>query len=216
MSVKNLNRRSASLDNQMATFLVKFCNEEPHLSEVASTLFDTYIRNYGECTNSSDFYRRSMSREAFIARLKGVGFAHEVVSSPDNRKFTVFHGLGLQDQEDAKSCRLTRNIPRTVTSAATAAASVRSMPPIPQRIRSTELSALAASGGSSVTHVSVNGVVYERGLISTVRPITAFRKHTGQICTHIVTFHNPEMRHQFLTEEEAARLKAQLQRIAVG
>jgi hypothetical protein len=59
--------------------------------------------------------------------------------------------------------------------------------------------------------VCVNGVTYQKNLIATMRPIRPFQHNTTKrTMTHIVTFNNPEMKHQFVDEEQAILLKEKL------
>lgn len=57
------------------------------------------------------------------------------------------------------------------------------------------------------SHVEINGTVYSREMIATIKSIKPFKK-TGktEFCTHIVTFCNAELRHQFIVKYVADRI----------
>lgn len=60
---------------------------------------------------------------------------------------------------------------------------------------------------SKPSHIEINGTVYSREMIATIKAIKPFRK-TGktEFCSHIVTFYNAELRHQFITQDTADKV----------
>jgi hypothetical protein len=61
---------------------------------------------------------------------------------------------------------------------------------------------------SAASHVRVNGILYSKELIGTVRPIRGFKHHqTGEEMKYIVTFTNPELKHQYLGQRQGEELE---------
>lgn len=179
-------KMAANFDNQVSAFLVNFCNESSELSSVQVDLYWAYYQLYLKQTLKLDTisaYSKAMDQSSFAKRLVAAGLEStlEVIPNRFNgQRVRIIKGVALKQQPIVQKPEPSQSREAT-------------------RIRAEEL-------GNG--HIEINGTLYARELISTLKPIRGFVRFDSKTeMKAIVTFRNPELRHQFLSAEEAKRIK---------
>lgn len=192
MNNKKTNRISAGFDNQVSTFLVNHCEEATGFEETLQNLYSCYQKVHGSVIGNS-FRKTWMTDSSFKTRLVAAGLVLERRPHALHKHNWTIWVIGV------------RLKPSKPTEPVTVSYGYSGQSPAPAPI--TESTILHGEW----THVRVNGELYDRRLIARVKPIRPFEHSaTGQVMSCIVTFNNPEIKHQFITAENARDLESVL------
>lgn len=179
------NRISAGFDNQVSTFLVNHCEEDPGFEDTLQNLYAHYQKVHGSVIGNS-FRKTWMTDSSFKNKLIASGLTVEIRPHAVHKKSKTIWVKGVRIIQSAK-----------VVTAECAPVNKHYPPPVPIH-----------HVAGDFTHVRVNGELYDRRLIARVKPIRPFEHAaTGQSMAYIVTFNNAEIKHQFITLEAARELE---------
>lgn len=216
-------KKAAAFDNQINVFLTKFCREEEGLSCFLSELYHAYLQVASSLlppSGENPYETRSMGMESFKKRVRAAGIRSTLAANPRvpySTKYTVFLGLDLdqpaflfflqrkKEAHDSVADRLFEDRVRSAKKPLSAPSPLeipgRVDAPLPQAENSKE------TGSSQASAIEINGTTYDSRLIATMKKIRGFvHAARKQEMTHIVTFHNPQLGHQFVTTEDARRI----------
>ncbi len=175
------NRLSAAFDNQVSIFLVNYCEEAEGYEEKLYSLYREYQRVH-----------RSIAPPTAV----GVYSRRWMAQASFFSRLQVA-GLGVRRSVAEKQTTIwitgVRVRPKHQAVAAV----------VPQLQTQTVVV-------EKCSHIRINGTLYERELVATMKPIRPFTKHTGEVMTHILTFKNAELRHQFISTEDAKSIEQKL------
>jgi hypothetical protein len=191
-------------ENSILRFLVECCEEGPELESSGIALDAAYSRFWRQCNidsigkNDRELTATYLHNGTLYKLLVESGFVKETRESrgPKGGTFKTVWFKGVAPKDLPEPAPLSEQYPNTEEDEN---GDVPARPPA------------RAARAMRATHVRINGMIYERDMIATVRPIRGFVKaNTGETMKAIVTFNNAELRHQFVTAEEAERIEAQL------
>jgi hypothetical protein len=214
-------KRHAEEEKELQRFLVLYCDENVGLEVTGSDFCWAYTR-----ARQANLFNAFITDPRMYAMLQMAGFEKAVVFPKGIQKRVVFKGLDvkweklanalgvpvtmLKFNREAAPFDLQKKYARKLKVVPPAAPKPQpvlvSKPPAPTEDPAGDVPVEPSRKPAPVaaTHVKINGVLYERNLIATIRPIKPFKKTGAQsYSTHIVTFNNPELRHQWIDEEQA-------------
>lgn len=217
------NRLSASYDNQVAAFLVKYCEEGDGYESALNGLFTAFKQVRGRLTREDDPLRhRVMSSTAFLRRMYACGFSWTAGSRMHE---VVIKGVQLNRIEVKPGCDASQAI-EAVKAISDETVEFYNRYQYPEYfdgdtealkrwdegVPSSPVDCVVKSAPiQQLTHIEVEGKMYDRDLIATVGPIRGFiDRNTGIEKKGIVTFNNAEMKHKFVTQADFVRIRAQL------
>lgn len=215
MKSEKVTALTASYDNRVQAFLVKYCEESPEYSERLVVLYGALKQANGMITRSSDHFRhKHMASGSFSKRLHQAGFTFSVVHDSERRQNDVtVHGLRLKqklgfDPGDS----YTYASPSTDRYVADELEREELYQPFGSKeYPDVDYVEDAMPLTASATHIEVDGAMYKRCLIARISLIRGFiDNRTNREKKYIVTFSNPEMKHKFVTEADGRRIAAQL------
>jgi hypothetical protein len=211
---------AAAYDNQILIFLTNFCEEDASYKSIFAKLYQVYQKNHGKiiqnpcCRKNGN--QRWMSIGTFQNRLEKAGFELETkyypsLHSKENGSYIVVHGVrpleaippepGIPIQEAGMMNDL-QDGPYVIDVSHLQEPSLEEC----------ERDHIESSNAYFERNfIQIGNMTYNKKLVSTIRPIRPFQHNTTKkMMTHIITFNNPEMKHQFVDEEQAMMLKERL------
>lgn len=206
------NRMSGAFDNQVAAFINNYCEESPEFRERMAVLFNTYCHYHLSLTQGPSrgpYHNRHMTESSFNTRIRHAEFDVERLRTGRGLERHLYVlGLRVKDQEWAQREKFYIEHPSERGYAEHRTESINN--PISVHIPKPKVVPIDCSNIKG-THIEIRGVLYEKNLIATIRPIRKFKRFDNkEEMSYIVTFTNAELKHQFISEDDAHRIKQQI------